>query len=351
MDEYRTELEGDVVGSGYGYISGGNWFSDIGHGISHAAHAAGKEISHLAHEAGEEHDKSVDWVNKNVRDPVDKFWKSTLSRHIFGADQYQGLDPSRDDYDPTLGKYCKGVEKDHADKFEAFKNKNDDAFDKMKKHIDDTKDRMAEMRMHHEAQFAVQAQQASEGDSGGEGYNPYSGSQSHGGEGGQEGGGYEEEYGYIAGGNFPENPMGPHSWDPNAAKPSGSPGAIPEHKPEPELTPEQKKAKEAADAREDKAKMICGQSWNPFSGNQGAFRPGALSCKGMDECDKKFKDRHDKNVHNYTAFAKARVQQMVHDMHDDLNKNLAEHHAASAVALATQAAAGPSGDPGLSPYS
>ena len=24
-----------------------------------------------------------------------------------------------DDYDPTLGKYCKGVEKDHADKFEA----------------------------------------------------------------------------------------------------------------------------------------------------------------------------------------------------------------------------------------
>ena len=192
MDEYRAELEGDVVGSGYGYISGGNWFSDIGHGISHAAHAAGKEISHLAHEAGEEHDKSVDWVNKNVGDPFNKFWKSTLSRHIFGADQYQGLDPSRDDYDPTLGKYCKGVEKDHADKFEAFKKKNEDAFDKMKKHIDDTKDRMAAQRMHdHDAQFAVQAQQASEGDSGdSEGYNPYSGSQSHGGEGGQEGGGH-----------------------------------------------------------------------------------------------------------------------------------------------------------------
>eukprot|EP01048_Picozoa_sp_COSAG05_P010949 COSAG05_NODE_999_length_6247_cov_26.499024_2_plen_46_part_00 len=37
--------------------------------------------------------------------------------------------------------------------------------------------------------------------------------------------------------------------------------------------------------------MICGTD---MLGN-------ALSCKGMDACDKKFKDRHDKNVHNYGA--------------------------------------------------
>ena len=42
---------------------------------------------------------------------------------------------------------------------------------------------------------------------------------------------------------------------------------------------------------------------------------------------------------------------MVGNMHDELKKNLAEHHADSMVALAAQAAAGPGGDAGLSPYS
>ena len=53
--------------------------------------------------------------------------------------------------------------------------------------------------------------------------------------------------------------MGPHSWDPNAPKPDRTnPGAIPENKPEPELTPKQQKAHEAAEARGNKKKMICG---------------------------------------------------------------------------------------------
>eukprot|EP01048_Picozoa_sp_COSAG05_P008736 COSAG05_NODE_682_length_7957_cov_277.290405_4_plen_59_part_00 len=51
------------------------------------------------------------------------------------------------------------------------------------------------------------------------------------------------------------------------------------------------------------------------------------------------------------AFAQARIQQMVGNMHDELKKNLAEHHADSMVALAAQTAAGPGGDAGLSPYS
>eukprot|EP01048_Picozoa_sp_COSAG05_P036040 COSAG05_NODE_16004_length_356_cov_0.544747_1_plen_80_part_10 len=58
----------------------------------------------------------------------------------------------------------------------------------------------------------------------------------------------------------------------------------------------------------------------------------------------------DKNVDNYKAMAQGRLAEMYKNMHDELNKNVAEHHAASAVALAAQAAAGPGGDAGLSAY-
>lgn len=150
----------------------------------------------------------------------------------------------------------------------------------------------------------------------------------------------EEGYGYIAGGNFPENPMGPHTWDPNAPQPGPS-GAIPENKPEPELTPAEQKAKENYEARQNKKKMICGTS---MLGN-------ALSCGGMDVCDKKYKDALNKSVNNYQLSAQGRIQQMVDDMHAELNKNVAEHHTNSMVALAAQAATGPGGDAGLSPYS
>ena len=65
----------------------------------------------------------------------------------------------------------------------------------------------------------------------------------------------------------------------------------------------------------------------------------------------KYKDALNKSINNYQLSAQGRIQQMVDDMHDELNKNVAEHHTNSMVALAAQAAAGPGDDAGLSPYS
>lgn len=79
----------------YGYISGGNWFDEIGHDIRHASHRFGTavqpglhDIRHASHQFGTAVQPGLGW----------------LDEHILGATP--SIDPNSIDYNKGLHNYC-----------------------------------------------------------------------------------------------------------------------------------------------------------------------------------------------------------------------------------------------------